>query len=98
VGPYIIAQVFGGFLAGMMLHLFYHDAISNFETENNITRGEDGSERTAMVFGEYFPNPAVYDPPQSNENIISLPEALLVEAWGTAILDRREITVVSYQV
>ena len=69
-----------------MLFVFYHDAISNFETERNITRGEDGSERSGMVFGEYFPNPAVYDPPQSNESIISLPEALLVEAWGTAIL------------
>ena len=84
--PYIIAQIFGGFCAGIMLFVFYHDAISNFETERNITRGEDGSERSGMVFGEYFPNPAVYDPPQSNESIISLPEALLVEAWGTAIL------------
>ena len=84
--PYIIAQIFGGFCAGIMLFVFYHDAISNFETEHNITRGEDGSELTAMLFGEYFPNPALYHPLQSNESIISLPEALIVEAWATAIL------------
>ena len=52
---------------------------------NNITRGESGSELTAMLFGEYFPNPSLFDYAESLP-VISVFEAFLVEAWGTLIL------------
>lgn len=83
--PYILSQFMGAFVAGTFVFAFYHGAIDNYERINNITRGESGSELSAMAFGEYFPNPALYDHSDSLE-VVSLVEAFFVEAWGTLIL------------
>ena len=80
---YMTAQMLGGFVAGAIMFGFYRHAVEDFETLNGIERGENGSERTAMIFGEYFPNPAVYP---DNSGIVSMAEAFFIEAWGTAIL------------
>ena len=80
---YIVGQVLGGFVAAAVMFAFYHDAVNAFEDEMGLDRGSNGSERSAMIFGEYFPNPAVFG---KADGIISVPEALLIEAWGTAIL------------
>lgn len=85
--PYILAQLLGGILSGAILLLFNAKAISLYEEQNGIERGQNSSIITAMLFGEYFPNPAIYD--HSNPNnleVTSMYEALLVEAWTTAIL------------
>ena len=85
--PYMVAQLLGGILAGALLLGTYGAAIANFEVQRNITRGEPGSQLSAMVFGEYFPNPAVFshDIP-SNLSVMTLVGAFFVEAWGTAVL------------
>lgn len=79
---YIIAQMLGGFIAAAIMFGFYHEAVEAFEKNSGIDRGQDGSERSAMIFGEYFPNPAVSD----DNGIVSMVEAFFIEAWGTAIL------------
>ena len=87
VVPYILAQMFGGIFAGGVLYAFKSAAISLYEEENNIVRGENASVITAMMFGEYFPNPSLYthSDPQHLE-VVSTLEALAVEMWTTFIL------------
>jgi glycerol uptake facilitator protein len=56
--PYIAAQMLGAFLASVVLFfLIFAEAIGSYEQAHGIVRGRPGSEASAMVFGEYFPNP-----------------------------------------
>jgi len=82
LGPYILAQVLGAFMAGVFNLLIYGNAIDYFAKQTNIARGAVGSERTAMVFGEYFPNPAMYP---GNDTLYGLAGAFFVELFSTAI-------------
>ncbi len=85
--PYITAQMMGGILAGAVFYSFNSEAISLYEEQNEIQRGENSSILTAMLFGEYFPNPALYnhsDP--KNLKVTSLLSAFAVETWTTSIL------------
>ena len=84
--PYISAQVLGGFLGGAILYALYRGLISHFETVNHIVRGEAGSQLSAMMFGEYFPNPAIYGTSQEAFRQVSLWNACLAETVGTAFL------------
>ena len=85
--PYIFSQTLGAFLAAVTVYLFYHEAIVDFETTNNITRGESGSQLMATVFVRYFPNPVIYNPRDPTTfDIVPVWKALLVEIWGTFIL------------
>ena len=83
IAVYIAAQMLGGFVAGGVLFGIYRHAISAFEEEHNIERGHNGSELSGMVFGEYFPNPAIFS---DKDSVMSPVEAMLVEAWATGIL------------
>ncbi|KAJ3119722.1 hypothetical protein HK098_005209 [Nowakowskiella sp. JEL0407] len=85
---YIIAQLLGSFLAGLVNYGIYGEAIARFEKLNGLTRGKAGSERSAMTFGEYFPNPDIFQPGMSEnpESVISPLGACAVEALGTAII------------
>ena len=80
---YITAQMLGGFVAGSVLFGTYHNAIVAFEEERGIERGVNGSELSAMIFGEYFPNPALFP---GSPDIVSPIGALFTEAWATAVL------------
>ena len=85
--PYISAQLLGGFCAGGVLYGLYRHAIAQFEADHDIVRGENRSEYSAMVFGEYFPNPALYNHSiEENLQIVSAVEAAAIEAWATGIL------------
>ena len=85
--PYIIFQLLGGILAGTVLYSFNSDAISLYEEENGIERGTNASVISAMMFGEYFPNPSLYSHlNEENLKVASLLKALAVEAWTTSIL------------
>lgn len=87
VGPYILAQMVGGVLAGGVLYAFSSEAIALYETERGIERGDNASVITAMMFGEYFPNPALYDHSDPDSlRVASMLRALAVEAWTTSIL------------
>ncbi len=76
---YLIAQFLGAFLAGLTLYLLFSASISNFEQANSIIRGSSNSLKTAMMFGEYYPNPG-------SSATVTLPLAMTAEAFGTFLL------------
>ena len=80
---YWASQMTGAILAGVAVFILFNPFIASFEGANGIIRGEEGSQRSAMAFGEYFPNPAIYE---QGAIVISHWHALSVEAFGTAIL------------
>ena len=55
--PYVAAQLCGAFAASAVLYFVFGDALRVFEKEHGIMRGQAGSEASAMVFGEFYPNP-----------------------------------------
>ena len=77
------AQLIGAVIAGVAVLIIFNPFIDRFETENDIVRGAPGSQRSAMAFGEYFPNPGMFD---SADMLVSPLHAFAVEAFGTAIL------------
>ena len=84
--PYWGAQLVGGILGGVTILSVFGPFIARFEADNGIVRGEPGSELSAMVFGEYFPNPAVFGTDAAAKSLISPAGAMAVEAIGTGIL------------
>ncbi|KAJ3392799.1 hypothetical protein HDU92_008155 [Lobulomyces angularis] len=84
---YIFVQNLGGVCAGLVNYWVYERLLENFETNHKIIRGQEGSQRSAAVFGEYYPNPNVFISTQAeNKVIVTANDALLAEALGTAIL------------
>ena len=83
LGPYMMAQLLGATMSGLINLLMYNNAIEYFEKNTGIVRGSPESVRTAMVFGEYFPNPGFYP---GNDTLYGVLGALLVEAFGTGVL------------
>ncbi|MDA3970086.1 MAG: aquaporin [Desulfobulbaceae bacterium] len=59
---YWLAQLVGSIIAGAAVLLLFGDVISQYEAAQAITRGGPESIKTAMMFGEYFPNPAKWYP------------------------------------
>ena len=74
-------------MAGTVLYYFANEQISFNEEKNGIQRGTNDSVITAMMFGEYFPNPALfsYNDPQTY-HLVSMFKAFAVEVWTTSIL------------
>ena len=83
---YWTAQLTGAVLAGLTVLAAFGPFILRFESENGLVRGEDGSQLSAMVFGEYFPNPAMYGTGEAAAGLVSPVSAALVEGFGTAVL------------
>jgi len=83
--PYILCQMLGSILASAVLYLIFANALTVFELRNGITRGQPGSEASAMIFGEYFPNPAGR-PLALAPALVGQLGAFFTEAVGTAIL------------
>ncbi|HUU08927.1 MAG TPA: MIP family channel protein [Phycisphaerae bacterium] len=86
VGPYVVSQMAGAFAAAALLYGLYGGAIAEFESANGLVRGGPGSERSAMVYGEYFPNPAVADALPGRLADVTQARAMLAEGAGTALL------------
>ena len=84
--PYWGAQLTGAFVAGALVLATFGPLIDRFEEDNEVTRGQPGSEVSAMVFGEYFPNPAVFGTDGRAHALVTPLRALGVEALGTALL------------
>lgn len=78
---YLMGQFIGGFLAGLLVYWIFKTDIISYETTHYIIRGDDSSKQTAMMFGEFYPNP-------SNHGLKSLPTfmAFIYEASGTFVL------------
>ena len=83
--PYIGAQMLGGFLGAAAVYALFSDALTAYELKNGITRGAAGSEATAMVFGEFFPNPGGR-PLSEAGPIVTFGRALGAEIICTAML------------
>ena len=62
--------------------LLLNSSIAGYEAAAGIVRGTPESVRTAMLFGEYFPNPGFPMPWFE----VSLGTAMLVEGFGTFLL------------
>ena len=86
VPGYVVTQLAGAFLASVVIYVIFGGALSEFESKNHIVRGQDGSEASAMVFGEYYPNPLGRPFKEANLDRMSEWRAFFAEAVGTAIL------------
>jgi MIP family channel proteins len=86
VPGYWLAQLLGAFLAGLVVLAVFSSALERFEVAEGLVRGDGGSERSAMVFGEYFPNPAVFGVDEAARKLVSPFRAFAVEALGTGVL------------
>ena len=86
LGPYIGAQLLGGVLGGFSTALFFGPFLLRFEQAEGIVRGLPGSERSAMILSDYFPNPAMFGTDEAARALVSPLHAASVEAFGTAIL------------
>ena len=83
---YVVAQVAGAMAASLLLYAMFSEAILEFERSRGLLRGGPGSELSAMVFGEYFPNPAVFGTAEDAWRIVGIQSAFLAEMVGTAML------------
>ncbi len=76
---YLVGQFTGAILAGLILYLLFAPSIAAYENAHGIIRGSAESVKTAMMFGEYYPNPGT-------TAAVSLPLAMGAEAFGTFLL------------
>jgi len=83
---YLLVQFLGAFAAGLLILLIYGGAIERFETDNAIVRGAKGSEASAMIFGEYYPNPGGAALTDTDRESVTMGHAFLSEMVGTALL------------
>lgn len=86
VVPYWAAQLAGAASASLVLYSMFAEAIVEFERKRGLLRGGPGSELSAMMFGEYFPNPAIFGTAEDAWRIVSLQSAFIAEMIGTAML------------
>ena len=84
--PYIIFQMLGAFAACAVLYGIFGDSLRAYDTAHDIVRGQVGSEATAMVYGEYFPNPGGKALDAAARLKMSMPAAFFAEVIATAIL------------
>ena len=86
LAPYWGAQLAGAVLAGLTVLAVFHPFLGRFEEANGLERGQPGSQLSAMVFGEYFPNPDLVGVDAAAQALVSPAGAAAVEGFGTAIL------------
>ena len=86
VPGYIATQLTAAFVSAALLYVIFGGAIAEFETKNNIVRGQSGSEASAMIFGEYYPDPSGKPLSEANPGRMSQGRAFVTEMVGTAIL------------
>ncbi len=95
VGPYIMAQLAGAFLAAAALFVIYSPSLTVKEQAIGVQRGDPGSIVTASCYGEFYPAPGAAlsaDGRWSDRNWESFRvratfrEAFLAEVLCTAIL------------
>lgn len=76
---YMAGQFAGAILAGVTLYVMFSPSIAAYENAHHIVRGTTESVQTAMMFGEYYPNPG-------SKAVVSLPLAMGAEGFGTFLL------------
>ncbi|MGB2824941.1 MAG: MIP family channel protein [Phycisphaerae bacterium] len=83
---YVLSQMVGAVLAAGTLYVLFGNILRDFEAAAGIVRGQPGSELSAMVYGEYFPNPAIARSLNWAADSVSHLQAMLGEGIGTAFL------------
>jgi glycerol uptake facilitator protein len=92
---YIVSQVAGAILAAALLYTIFQAPLAEKESERGVTRGQPGSEVTAMVYCEYYPNPdkagkasgdALREALVKTQSYVPDTAAMLAEVLGTLIL------------
>ena len=92
---YICSQIAGAMFAAAALYVLFSPHLAALEKLKGVTRGQPGSEMTAMCYGEYYPAPGSlgsgterYSPERHAELKAkgSEGQAFLAEFLGTAIL------------
>jgi len=78
---YLLGQFTGAFLAAVLLYILFSGSIAQYENINGILRGSPDSIKTAMMFGEFYPNPGF-----GFEMTVSTMNAFLAEMAGTFAL------------
>lgn len=78
---FTVAQLIGAILAGIVVYNLFNPSIILHENLHEIVRGEAGSYVSAVMFGEFYPNPGFEDSIQLNWIT-----AMLIEALGTFLL------------
>ncbi len=86
VPGYLALQCLGAFAASAVLYVVFAGPLRAFEAAQGIVRGTPGSEASAMIFGEFFPNPGGRPLTARAAGLIPPPTAFFIEALGTAIL------------
>lgn len=84
--PYLVAQLCGAFAAAAVLHFIFGGALSAFEKAHHIVRGLPGSEASAMVYAEYFPNPGGQPLTDAARLLMTPAAAFGAEVIATAVL------------
>lgn len=83
---YIAVQGLGAFAASAVLYLVYAGPLRVFELAHHLVRGAPGSEASAMIFGEFFPNPGGQPLNATAMALVPHETAFVIETIGTAIL------------
>lgn len=78
---YFTAQFLGAALASLFLLALIDGGLMSYELTNAIQRGSPQSYKSAVMFGEFFPNPGY-----ENSVQVSHFEACLYECLGTVVL------------
>jgi glycerol uptake facilitator protein len=78
---YLLGQFTGAFLAAALLYLLFSNSLAQYENINGILRGSPDSVKTAMMFGEFYPNPGL-----GYVVSVSTMNAFLAEMAGTFAL------------
>ena len=86
VAPYVLAQLLGAIAAAGTLYALFGSLVEQFEAAKGLVRGQPGSQLSAMWFGEYFPNPAVFGTDEEAFRAVSVGNAFAAEVVGTAFL------------
>jgi glycerol uptake facilitator protein len=86
VMPYVAMQLAGAIAASALLLLLYGGALADFEARHGIVRGQPGSEASAMIFAEYYPNPGGRPFPAGSQSLALDARAFLAEGAATAVL------------
>lgn len=86
VPGYIAVQHLGALAASGVLYGVFAGPLRAFEAARGIVRGAAGSEASAMIFGEFFPNPGGRPLTAETLAAISPTNAFGIEMLGTGIL------------
>ncbi|MBD0323074.1 MAG: aquaporin family protein [Aldersonia sp.] len=86
VPAYVVAQIAGAFLASLAIFVPWSGVIAGFESSEQLTRGEPGSQLSGIIFTTYAPNPAIVGTDQAAIDQVSLAQWFGSEVIITAML------------